>query len=277
MDGRKRSFADNDKAVFHRIMQRFRPIIPKPTTLDSGSAVKGGDEKSNCVRAGGGGKCKIRRRKGVVERERDSIFTTLQLLPADQLPIGRRGKDSDDHILLPNTTTPTANTIIMTNGLTLLRAPLLLDRTVETWVTVERVTGNCMDGRGLGCTDEELITNLERDTCPGFISDGLNEVRWVNMAYRRMVWEEERGSAPPPQVVVKLMPPATAPDLTELALIGFACRVRVQYYCNYYYYNMSNCLEKQCRQIVVPCDVWRMEFGGLAWRLDVQAALSLGR
>ncbi|OWM71458.1 hypothetical protein CDL15_Pgr005645 [Punica granatum] len=27
---------------------------------------------------------------------------------------------------------------------------------------------------------------------------------------------------------------------------------------------------------VVPCDVWRLDWGGFAWRLDVKAALSLG-
>nr|GMD01227.1 uncharacterized protein LOC109158085 [Ipomoea batatas] len=27
----------------------------------------------------------------------------------------------------------------------------------------------------------------------------------------------------------------------------------------------------------MPCDVWKMEFGGLAWRLDAKAALCLGR
>ncbi|KAJ6776896.1 hypothetical protein OIU74_000970 [Salix koriyanagi] len=60
----------------------------------------------------------------------------------------------------------------------------------ESWVTVECVTDStCMDERAvlLGCTDVERMRNLEEDTCPGFISDGLNHVQWMNGAYRKMV------------------------------------------------------------------------------------------
>ncbi|KAK7858074.1 hypothetical protein CFP56_014543 [Quercus suber] len=34
---------------------------------------------------------------------------------------------------------------------------------------------------------------------------------------------------------------------------------------------------KERSSITLPCDVWRMDGGGFAWRLDVKAALSLGR
>uniref|UniRef100_M0ZL25 DUF7950 domain-containing protein n=3 Tax=Solanum TaxID=4107 RepID=M0ZL25_SOLTU len=43
---------------------------------------------------------------------------------------------------------------------------------------------------------------------------------------------------------------------------AFACTVRILYTKN---------------SQTMPCDVWKMEFGGFAWRLDAKAALRLGR
>ncbi|MBA0786009.1 hypothetical protein Gotri_027128, partial [Gossypium trilobum] len=91
---------------------------------------------------------------------------------------------------------------------------------VESWVMVESVTETCIEEEEMEkCTDQEKMKNLEEDTCPGFVSDGLNRVFWVNQAYR----------------------------------------------------NMGKNYSK-----TVPCDVWKLSSGGFAWRLDVNAALSLG-
>ncbi|PON95298.1 hypothetical protein TorRG33x02_088200 [Trema orientale] len=149
---------------------------------------------------------------------------------------------------------------------------------VESWVTVESVTDTCMDLRGLGRTDVERIKNLERDTCPGFVSDGcFSRVEWVNEAYKRMVVaeeakEEEEGRRRWPEMVVWLVANNNNNyncQKTELGLMGpaFTCWVRVQY--------MRMNSNERCSKIM-PCDVWRMDCGGFAWRLDVKAALSLG-
>ncbi|XP_061372974.1 uncharacterized protein LOC133315386 [Gastrolobium bilobum] len=134
---------------------------------------------------------------------------------------------------------------------------------VESWVTVESVTGTCMgegEGEGLGCTDVEKVKNLETDTCPGFVSDGCYKVRWVNDAYKRMVVGEE----PWPEIVVWLK----VKDSVEWCCYSypaFTCGVRLQY----------TWRNEKCTKMV-PCDVWRLDCGGFAWKLDVKAALSLG-
>ncbi|KAK3023581.1 hypothetical protein RJ639_044041 [Escallonia herrerae] len=146
-------------------------------------------------------------------------------------------------------------------------APVVMT-VVESWVTVECVTEACLfDDGSLGRTDEEKMRNLEADTCPGFVSNGVNEVQWANPAYRRMVdpcdGDREGVVVSLPKTVVWL----AAKDRFPVECAAFACRVRVVY-----------CVRGKERCSHVPCDVWRMSSGGcLAWRLDVQAALSLGR
>jgi hypothetical protein len=135
-------------------------------------------------------------------------------------------------------------------------------RVVESWVTVESVTDTCMDVRGIGCTDMEKIKNLERDTCPGFVSDGFERVQWVNEAYKRMVGQGEEQL---PECTVRLVAKQKERLLTW-AYPAFTARVRLQH-------TWRN--QKGCTSKVVPCDVWRMDGGGFAWRLDVKAALSL--
>ncbi|KAE8672459.1 Cytochrome C1 family isoform 1 [Hibiscus syriacus] len=74
------------------------------------------------------------------------------------------------------------------------------------------------------------------------ISDGLHRVQWFNGAYKRLLMEAN--DAPPPEIMVWLLLKQN---------------------------------EKLSRML--PCDVWKMDGGGggFAWRLDVEAALSLGR
>lgn len=135
-------------------------------------------------------------------------------------------------------------------------------RVVGSWVKVESVTDAWVEVYGLGRTDEEKLVNLERDSCPGFISDGLNRVRWANKAYKEMVVGE--GSAG--EVVVWLVMKDDYVRLPENeTTAAFTCRVRV-----------VRC-GKEKSSLILPCDVWRMDGGGFAWRLDTEAALSLGR
>lgn len=135
---------------------------------------------------------------------------------------------------------------------------------VVTWIVVEGVTDK-FTGVGLGFSDKEKIYNLEKDTCPGFVSDWRNNVIWVNAAYKRMVAEDELAAAAAAEekgflvwLVVKEEIPQICPS--------FACRVSVS----------QQKGQGQKWNKIVPCDVWRMEFGGFAWKLDVNTALSLG-
>lgn len=147
--------------------------------------------------------------------------------------------------------------------------PLLLQPTrkqVEVWLTVECVTETWVDWYALGRTDEERRRSLGEDAWPGFVSDGLGMVTWTNIAFRRTVAGNEESEV---EMAVWLVMkdqsvPVTVALLAHAA--AFACRVRMQYTSG-----------KEMRSVTVPCDVWRMDGGGFAWRLDVKAALSLGR
>ncbi|PKI53308.1 hypothetical protein CRG98_026336 [Punica granatum] len=147
----------------------------------------------------------------------------------------------------------------------LLRRPIL--RKVEAWVMVECVMDTWVDGYAIGRTDEEKRRNLAADTCPGFVSDGLGRVTWTNAAFRQTVGQGEPGVDVAVCLVMKDQGvPVTVGLLAQAA--AFTCRVRMQYACG---------KEKAGSSLTLPCDVWRMDGGGFAWRLDVKAALSLGR
>ncbi|XP_057970183.1 uncharacterized protein LOC131159345 [Malania oleifera] len=252
-----------DAAKVDRIMLRFRPIAPKPA---SGAAVPGVSPPESCPRGGRGkrrcggsggresaGRRCVRKRKASSETE--SPVVTLPLLP--ETPVW---KDS------PASPTRAASEV---GGLGLPSTWLNFgserkeveeagEGVVGSWVTVERVTGTRAEGEwSLGRTDEERRRNLEGDECPGFISDGWNRVGWTNGAYRRMA-AGGAGNYEKVGVVMKEGVPRTCE--------AFACRVRVQ------------CGGKErSSAVTMPCDAWRMDAGGFAWRLDVHAALSLGR
>ncbi|KAF3665124.1 putative transcription factor GTE10-like [Capsicum annuum] len=134
-------------------------------------------------------------------------------------------------------------------------------RVVGSWVKVESVTDAWVEVYGLGRTDEEKFVNLGQDTCPGFISDGLNRVRWANKAYKDLVGD----GGPAGEVVVWLVMKEDVPLPESKTTAAFTCKVRV-----------VRC-GKEKNSLILPCDVWRMDGGGFAWRLDTEAALSLGR
>ncbi|KAI4350550.1 hypothetical protein L6164_004997 [Bauhinia variegata] len=282
-----------DKAMVNRIMFRFRPIAPKPLTGGSASGgtvpennsklllpVKRAKRKYVRIRRNSGYRRKSRKSSEQLDEQNglENDVVTLQLMPEKtELKEGSVAGDSwcknvdldltvdkieiqDNRELEPPTKTllniKASSTVDDNVGEKLDRAVL------ESWVTVESVTDTCMDAGGLGCTDVEKVKNLESDTCPGFISDGYSRVWWVNDAYRRMVSKQSEGEGQPsPEIVVWLH----VKDNLLYSHRAFTCGVRLQY-----------AWQKEKCTKMVPCDVWRLDSGGFAWRLDTKAALSLG-
>ncbi|KAG5254436.1 von willebrand factor domain protein [Salix suchowensis] len=277
-----------DKTIINRILHRFRPIAPKPATgndLDSSSSVfdikkmlasKTLRRKRKYVRVRKSNKLKKNKRvSGVPSSDQEkegegegeggdlSSSVTLQLLPE-----GSESKDGESQERIGKTW----------YNQTFVMLPQKRETTVaESWVTVECVTDStCMDERAvlLGCTDVERMRNLEEDTCPGFISDGLNHVQWMNGAYRKMVETARKEVSKErvqlyntaPEVMVRLVIKEKLLRFVDCAS-AFSCWVRLQ----------NSWQKEKCSKTAVPCDVWRMDFGGFAWRLDVDSALSLGR
>ncbi|XVE56635.1 hypothetical protein DITRI_Ditri04bG0026400 [Diplodiscus trichospermus] len=261
-----------DMSKVDRIMLRFRPIAPKPATGGSVSPQgnsevypksrrgkrrhsKEGNTMSNTKRC-------TRRRRVLSE---DNKRVTLPLLPetpdckdailkeekggVDEkvMPLGLKfGQADDQKEGFVGGSGGSANPAVL--------MPSQAVRMMGSCVTVECMTETWVSGDGLGNTDEERKVNLGRDTCPGFISDGLGRVTWTNGAYKEMVGGE---------MMVWLVMKERLPMITYPA---FTCRMRVQYTCG-----------KEMSSLTLPCDVWRMNGGGFAWRLDINAALCLGR
>lgn len=284
-----------EKTIIDRMMLRFRPIAPKPA--DGGYFPDGtSPENKKGLLAEKRVKRKYvrvrnnpnRRKKNTTTTTRtirsstsldhdqkvglDSAAGTLQLMPEnidgkDTPPTGS-SSNSLDRAVEDNPKPPTwindnsnSNHVQITedNGTVPDRTaevavPPVTER-VESWVTVELVTDTCM-GVGAGGLGNN---NLDKDTCPGFVSDGCNRVKWVNEAYRNLVG---KSCLPNTMTVWLIVTKAKLPNTT-----AFTCLVSLRYYS----------LEKEKCLKMVPCDVWRMECGGLAWRLDVKAALSLGQ
>ncbi|XP_027336861.1 uncharacterized protein LOC113850498 [Abrus precatorius] len=264
-----------------KIMLRFRPIAPKPvagTTASDGSSSESSDAffkapttkrkyaRDNTTTR----KQRNRRRKTTSSPEQKNPVpvVTLPLLPETPDP-----KESPARNL-----TPVPKEVLNNNNKKNMPVWLSFENQAKVesywyfgamdqtamrlggWcscVTVECVTDTWVDGEGLGSTDEERRVKLSKDTCPGFISDGYGRVTWTNEAYGEMMGHngEREGMA----VLLVMKEGAVVP------YSSFTCRVRVvQYTCG-----------RERNSLTVPCDVWRMDSGGFAWRLDVKAALSL--
>ena len=315
MDGRDgwHVAGSNNKTIINPVMLRFRPIAPKPATGGSFSGGISPENTSAVLRTSKRVKRKYvrvrkennnnhnnnerRRRRNSdnntrsSEEERESGLNsttlTLQLMPEKSDGYDFIGSNSTrswciidpyrtveavhDHENDHQTNGEVSNRTAVVIGSVMAEAAVV----VESWVTVESVADTCMDVRGLGCTDVERIKNLERDTCPGFLSDGyFSKVEWVNEAYKKMLVEveaEEERLRRWPEVVVRLIGNNNNNNTNNkvgLGLMGpaFTCRVRVQY----------TRMNKEKSSKIMPCDVWRMDSGRFAWRLDVKAALSLG-
>ncbi|XVF16245.1 hypothetical protein REPUB_Repub10bG0014900 [Reevesia pubescens] len=273
-----------DKTIINRIMLRFRPIAPKPVTVDSVSGESMFSNKNLVVTSKREKRKYVRVRKKNGNRKGRRIldcakednndekkgFVTLQLMPekADlerSMVVERSWGVVDDlHQTLGNNYhfhEDPPSLCLKLNGLSDSDHTALITSS-NRGMTVESVTETCMDGGEMeNCTDVEKIKNLEKDTCPGFVSDVLNRVLWVNQAYKNMVlvglndWERA-------ETAVGLM----VKDGLMFPYGAFSCRVGLQY---------GDGKGKKYSKMVT-CDVWRMSSGGLAWRLDLKAALSLG-
>ncbi|XP_022878438.1 uncharacterized protein LOC111396282 [Olea europaea var. sylvestris] len=267
-----------------RIMQRFRPIAPKPAAAigsfssGSGSSSAVAEKADLSVKAEIGkrpcenysasnakNRCTMRKRKASSEdsevngrtASNESIsggdtVVTLLLLPEtpdvkesskrepQSSPLWLSFGNEEKHVGHGVENPPPA--------------------VVGSWVKVECITDaweHC-DVYGLGHTDEERMMNLYLDTCPGFVSDGLNRVKWTNLAYKKMVQGEAAAAAEEEEVWLVINKGVALP----VGLASFTCWVKV--------------VKNPTISLMVPCDVWRMERGGFAWRLDAKAALSLG-
>ncbi|GKC44562.1 hypothetical protein Tco_1062284 [Tanacetum coccineum] len=127
-------------------------------------------------------------------------------------------------------------------------------------VTMECVMDTWMSPDvGLGfVTDQTRIMNLEIDTCPSFVTNNRDVVVWTNKAYREMT----SGIIGADVTVVNKCNRVTMPVYCS----GFTCKMKVTWGS-----------KSAPLHVTAPCDVWQLWSGGYAWRLDVKAALCLGR
>ncbi|XP_047341113.1 uncharacterized protein LOC124944814 [Impatiens glandulifera] len=140
------------------------------------------------------------------------------------------------------------------------RNRVITPRAPTSIVTVERLTETWVEEYGLGYSDGERVSRLNMDACPGFVSDGFGRVIWTNGAYRREIMVDEGGGGGG-EVLVFLVIKEENISILIRGAAAFTCRVRLQYGCR----SMAS----------IPCDAWRMDAGGFAWRLDMKAALTL--
>ncbi|CAI9277164.1 unnamed protein product [Lactuca saligna] len=267
------------KMIINQIMLRYRPIAPRPVTVERSVGVfplkeKRAKRKYVRVKKKMARECKLT----VVDdgkrwRSLDETVAMLEVSNGGEFvvtdPVGKvpefisfdvSGHNRSDNNIIGSLITPAPPSVVLHDidlAMTVKRGAV-----IESWITMESVTGMCEDRRWLRCTDDEIMKDLEIDSCPSFISNTYNEVQWVNLAYRRMVASNPDGGAPPCQVLVRLCETAAVVKYWP----AFSCRVRLVYK-----------LSEKKKQMTVPCDVWKMDSGGYAWRLDVEAALSLGR
>ncbi|KAA8548203.1 hypothetical protein F0562_004536 [Nyssa sinensis] len=235
-----------DKTIINRMMLRFRPIAPKPVTGGSVSCDSPPENKNSYL-------TNTRAKRKLLPEKTDNGQGSMA---------GQSWRNIDRTLpIWLNMINNSRNSEVTVYSESDRMATMPVRRVVESWVTVECLTDTYIDGGRMGSTDFERIKSLEVDTCPGFISDGLNRVKWVNQAYKRMVGPQDDGESQP-EVVVRLVVKEELPILHA----EFACRVRVQ-----------STWQQQMNSQTMPCDVWRIDLVGLAWRLDIRAALSLGR
>ncbi|PPD99504.1 hypothetical protein GOBAR_DD03457 [Gossypium barbadense] len=259
-----------DKTVINPIMLRFRPIAPKPVSGEPGSDGVRFDNKNFLLCNPRAKRKYVRVRKKNMRRKKRSssdqlhhdeasnnpqTIVTFQLLPEKTEGNGsinnQNGRvlgENQDPLYLCNLNFNNRWVdrlgVVEEPNRTVLMSQTRKATVVESWVTVESVTDSCMEVRQLG------------------------EVQWVNGAYKRMlmVVGEASDGRPPPEIMVWLVFKQELPRFCT----AFSCKVRLQY-----------TWQKEKFSRMLPCDVWKMDGSGgvgcLAWRLDVEAALSLGR
>ncbi|KAK4786092.1 hypothetical protein SAY86_002781 [Trapa natans] len=269
--------AAGDSPIISPIMLRFRPIAPKPangTSFFRAFPVEASGGAASRKRTKRKYRVRVRKksaRDGMIGRSGTAgtggvgsgAAATLQLLPGGEEDRTSAGVGSADDDRGDSRAGIDESGIVQIGG----EAAGATHRTVvESRVTVGSVGRACMGSGGSleGRTDVEKLRVLELDTCPAFATDSLNRVRWVNAAYTELVtgggerWEEV-------EVRVVVVVEEAREELPWRSGREFACQVRVEHTWRNGRYSK-----------LVPCDVWRLGWGGFAWRLDVKAALSLG-
>lgn len=232
-------------------MPRFRPIAPKPATCPGNPPVVSAFSAES------------RKKRKYVRVRRNSRYTRRSekkpVVESAKKDVNNYNNNSDKLLqLLPERSSD-------------LHRPIASDVSRSDQVDSSVVVVILVQARPTVSEDvhrknaRSWLVSLESDTCPGFVSDGSESVTWVNAALRKMVSNSGDGDGEQ-SVVVGLVIKEKFPSFYS-ALTG---HVKLQYY-------NSHARERKLHSRVVPCDLWRMDGGGFAWRLDVEAALTLGR
>ncbi|KVH98989.1 uncharacterized protein LOC112514958 [Cynara cardunculus var. scolymus] len=277
-----------------RIMLKFRPIAPKPMAAGSGSSCS---TMENSEGYGGTRRCKRKYVRGKGKQTKKDANTTvskkmkvsvpssssvsgggdevvtLSLLPdrKEKLPARSNSESENPDLLSPITFNlnnkqtvcyghvqgAASHVVSVTDHAVVMMSP---PPQVISVVTVECVTETWANGGGVGFTDEPAAMKMEMDTCPSFVTNSRDMVVWTNTAYREMTV----GGGSDETVVVKKFNRVRMP----VTLPAFTCKVKVTW---------GTESSSSPSSLTAPCDVWRLQNGGYAWRLDVKAALCLGR
>lgn len=296
-----------DMSQVDRIMLKFRPIAPKPAASGAAPAASDGGSDGHAKAPSGGGRGRRKScskdtssNNGCNGTRRCTNGRKRKSCSPDQTAVVRPDHHQLQHLdqkavtlpLLPEAPdlSPTKQSHKMPFWLSFNNAPGVQDNyalshskvgpgpdptvmipppqqhpnhqyhqpVVRSCVVVEAVTDTCPP-EGVRVGD---VRALEKDTCPVIITDGWNRVVGANEAYRRMVmgdtWRDRR-------MAVSVEMRERVPDRVQ----AFTCRVRVQR-------SNDGKESRGSSSLTLPCDVWRIDGGGFAWRLDVDAALSLG-
>lgn len=271
-----------ETSIISRIMLRFRPIAPKPADGEPFPGAFPAEGPGGAVsrrRVKRKYRVRARKRRSIHDggkisrsdvsggetgsRSADTAAATLQLLPGREEDRELAGAGSGDGRSQDLQAGSERGGTLKIGSETVGTSDLVV---VESRVTVESVGDACMGAGGsFGSTDVERVRSLELDTCPGFVTDKLNRVQWLNAAYVALVTgrcgREEEAEAAAADVRVEVAKKEELPWWSA----AFTCQVRVEHTWRNVRYSK-----------LVPCDVWRLGWGGFAWRLDVKAALSLG-
>lgn len=249
-----------------RILLKFRPIAPKPMTSGSGSGSisskvenNGGTRrKRKYVRVNG--KNNKKNTNTSVSKKRTVSNGGEKAVTLPLMPETPDRKENEPTLLSFNNDKQTDYYDHMQGQLISVNKQKMLKNKSEiiSFVTMERVTETWLNGDVLGFTDQAKVISLEMDTCPSFITNCKDMVVWSSKAYREMTGCSNE------TVVVKKCNRVTMP-VTQTA---FTCKMKVTW-------GMENGLTPST--LTAPCDVVRLRSGGFAWRLDVNAALCLGR
>ncbi|URD91992.1 hypothetical protein MUK42_01965 [Musa troglodytarum] len=244
-----------------QIMLRYRPIAPKPASAAGSPKISPAPtetragarrpKRKGCANPSGGGRGRKTGKVDTTTTTSSSMIVTLPLMP--ETP--ERQCDPAESPRKPSSPlTPAAAALPRV-------VPPWMGR--KEWVTVACVTDSWLEEEVPWRSDEAVTAALALDESPGFVSDGWDRVMWTNEAYRRMVTGREAGEEQAEEVKVGLLTGGLVP--AAAACRAFTCRVRVR----------PGRERTSSSPLAAPCDVWRLDSGGCAWRLDVKAALSL--